>query len=107
MFYQLVEYIKFLLKYTNQHGVHSPFVFNLVTKCFYDTTHYEGYSKLLDYKKELLKNNAKVKVTDLGVGSHATKQQHRCISEIAKNAGTSNARAKLLYRLSVYLKCEN
>lgn len=107
MFYQVVEYIKFLLKSTNQHGVHSPFVFNLVTKCFYDTTYYGAYSKLSDYKKDLLKNNTKVKVTDLGVGSHATKQQHRSISEIAKNAGTSNARAKLLYKLSIYFKFEN
>ncbi|WP_394970808.1 hypothetical protein [uncultured Croceitalea sp.] len=32
---QLVTYLKFLLKSTNQHGVHSPFVFNYLTKCLY------------------------------------------------------------------------
>jgi predicted O-methyltransferase YrrM len=107
MFYQIKSYIKFLIKSTNQHGVHSPFVFNLVTKCFYDSSNYETYKQILSYKKALLKNSAKIKVTDLGVGSHATKQQNRLISEIAKNAGTTIARAKLLYRLSSYFKSEN
>lgn len=30
-----MKYLKFLLKSSNQHGVHSPFVYSLVTKCFY------------------------------------------------------------------------
>ncbi|OYX26392.1 MAG: methyltransferase [Flavobacteriales bacterium 32-35-8] len=107
MLYQIKQYIKFLFKSTNQHGVHSPFVFNLVTKCFYDTSHYEAYKQIITYKKELLKNRTNIKVTDLGVGSHATKQQKRLVSEMAKNAGTTNKRAKLLYRLSTYFKFEN
>lgn len=32
---QIINYLKFLIKSTNQHGVHSPFVFNYVTKCLY------------------------------------------------------------------------
>ncbi|WP_190809313.1 hypothetical protein [Flagellimonas sp. S3867] len=35
MFFKLKSYLKFLLKSTNQHGVHSPFVFAFVTKCLY------------------------------------------------------------------------
>lgn len=31
------SYIQFLLNSTNEHGVHSPFVYNLITKCFYST----------------------------------------------------------------------
>ncbi|WP_100615136.1 O-methyltransferase [Confluentibacter citreus] len=107
MLYQAIQYIKFLIKSTNQHGVHSPFVYNLITKCFYDSSDYEAYKLISDYKKELLKNRTKISVTDLGAGSHATKQQERVVSEIAKNAGTINKRAKLLYRLSTYFKFEN
>jgi predicted O-methyltransferase YrrM len=33
--YQIRTYITFLLKSTNQHGVHSPFVYGLLTKCIY------------------------------------------------------------------------
>ncbi|MEZ7917698.1 MAG: class I SAM-dependent methyltransferase, partial [Patiriisocius sp.] len=35
MLYTLKSYIKFLLKSTNEHGVHSPFVYSLLTKCIY------------------------------------------------------------------------
>ncbi len=35
MFFKIKAYIKFLFKSTNQHGVHSPFVYDLVTRCFY------------------------------------------------------------------------
>ncbi len=100
--YQLLQYIKFLLKSTNQHGVHSPFVYNLITKCFYDKTEYTAYKHILNYKNALLKNKTGIKVTDLGAGSQMMKQNERIISSMAKNAGSTNKRAKLLYRLVNY-----
>lgn len=39
----LLSYLKFWWHSKNQHGVHSPFVFDLVTKCFYDRSHYNAY----------------------------------------------------------------
>jgi predicted O-methyltransferase YrrM len=107
MLYKATQYIKFLIKSSNQHGVHSPFVYNLVTKCFYDNKEYGAYKIILNYKKALLKNNSKIEVKDLGAGSQIMKQQKRSVSKIAKNAGTSNKRAKLLYRLVSYFKFEN
>jgi len=35
MYFKFISYLKFLLKSTNAHGVHSPFVFTFVTKCLY------------------------------------------------------------------------
>jgi hypothetical protein len=35
MFFRKISYFKFLLESTNQHGVHSPFVFDFVTKGLY------------------------------------------------------------------------
>jgi len=35
MWFRFVSYLKFLAKSTNQHGVHSPFVFKYVTQCLY------------------------------------------------------------------------
>lgn len=32
----IFRYLKFLWRSTNAHGVHSPFVYDLVTKCFYN-----------------------------------------------------------------------
>lgn len=33
--FKFIRYISFLFKSTNQHGIHSPFVYNLVTRCLY------------------------------------------------------------------------
>ena len=32
----IISYLKFLIRSTNQHGVHSPFVYNFVTRCLYN-----------------------------------------------------------------------
>ena len=44
--HSIKSYLKFLWNSKNQHGVHSPVVYNLVTKCFYDKTNYQEYSIL-------------------------------------------------------------
>jgi len=107
MFYQIIQYLKFLLKSTNQHGVHSPFVYNLVTQCLYDTSKYEAYKHITAYRKQLLQNKTKINMTDLGAGSNITKLRKRKVSEIARNAGTTMKRAKGLYRVVTYFKPNN
>jgi len=102
--FQIIEYIKFLFKSTNQHGVHSPFVYDLVTKCFYDKTKYDTYSSLSDYRKSLLKNRKQIKITDFGAGSRVFKSNLRSINSIAKTSGSALKRAKLLYRIVDYFK---
>jgi hypothetical protein len=48
---QLVKsYLKFLWDSKNEHGVHSPFVFLLVTKCFYDKANLEPYFPNMETK---------------------------------------------------------
>ncbi|MDO7172747.1 O-methyltransferase [Mariniflexile sp. AS56] len=106
MTHQIKSYLKFLLKSSNEHGVHSPFVYNLVTKCFYDHSTYEAYKNIETYKENLLQIKTKITVTDLGAGSTVIKENQRNISEITKNAGSTNKRAKLLYRLSSYFNFE-
>ena len=106
MLYQSIQYIRFLFNATNQHGVHSPFVFNLVTQCFYDTSDHEAYDHLKQYRQELLNDKRRIHVTDLGAGSQVMKRQERKISNIAGSAGTTLSRAKLLFRLSQYFNCQ-
>ena len=46
----ITSYLKFLWNSKNEHGVHSPFVFLLVTKCFYDKTTLDLYFPNLETK---------------------------------------------------------
>ncbi|MCB0463380.1 MAG: class I SAM-dependent methyltransferase [Flavobacteriaceae bacterium] len=104
MLYQIKQYLKFLKTSTNQHGVHSPFVFDLVTKCLYNKTIYPDYHKITSYKKQLKHSKQKLQITDLGAGSQKFKSNIRSVSDIAKHVSISTKHAKLLYRLTTYLK---
>ena len=102
--HQILSYIKFLLKSSNQHGVHSPFVYDLVTKCFYDRTEHPEYAALTTYRSELLQNTEKITITDFGSGSKVFKSDERAINAIAKTSGTSLKNSKLLFRIVRYFQ---
>ncbi|MEO5776448.1 MAG: class I SAM-dependent methyltransferase [Flavobacterium sp.] len=107
MLHLIKSYLNFLWKSKNEHGVHSPFVFNLVTKCFYDKKKYAEYSILKNYRNSLLANKNTIEVTDFGVGSRVFKNNTRAINQIAKNAGISAKRAELLFRITNYFQPNN
>ena len=98
------SYLKFLLNSKNEHGVHSPFVFDLVTKCFYDTTKYPEYEVLKSYRKSLLENKNTIEVTDFGAGSRVFKSNTREISKIAQTAGITPKNTELLFRIVRYFQ---
>ncbi len=104
MIFEAVSYLKFLWRSTNQHGVHSPFVFDLVTKCFYDGVQYPEYELLANHRKRLLADKNFISVADFGAGSRVFKSNERQISAIAKNAGINEKRARLLFRICRYFK---
>lgn len=103
--FQIIAYFKFLFASTNEHGVHSPFVYDLVTKCFYNKKPLPIYIKLQQYRAELLANTASISVTDFGAGSRVFNSSKRQISAIAKTAGIPPKRAQLLARLTQYFNC--
>lgn len=104
MFFQIKSYLKFLWQSKNEHAVHSPFVFDLVTKCFYDKESKPAYRVLTAYRNSLLENKNTIEVTDFGAGSKVFKSNTRQISKIAKTAGISQKRAELLFRITNYFQ---
>lgn len=79
--------------------MHSPFIFALVTKCFYDRHYYEEYEELKSYRAKLLKNKNSITITDLGSGSKVFKTDRRYIDTMAKTSGSSLKQSKLLFRM--------
>jgi predicted O-methyltransferase YrrM len=104
MLFQIKSYIKFLWHSKNEHAVHSPFVFHLITKCFYDKELKPEYTVLKEYRNSLLENKNTIEVTDFGAGSKVFKSNTRKISKIAKTAGISPKRAQLLFRITNYFQ---
>ncbi|PZX94944.1 class I SAM-dependent methyltransferase [Flavobacterium aquariorum] len=107
MLFQIKSYLQFLWHSKNEHAVHSPFVFSLLTKCFYDKKFKSEYNVLKNYRKDLLLNKNTIEVTDFGAGSHVFKSNTRQIAQIAKTAGISIKRAQLLFRIVNYFKPES
>jgi len=64
MVYKFISYLKFLMKSTNQHGVHSPFVYNFVTKGLYTksrkSTLIKNYSELKKLSNREIKVLSKI-----------------------------------------------
>ena len=56
MFYRQRKYFQFLLKSSNQHGVHSPFVYQLITQCLYKKIDKNSWKTFQNSNNELLKN---------------------------------------------------
>ncbi|MCB0466005.1 MAG: class I SAM-dependent methyltransferase, partial [Aequorivita sp.] len=107
MIHQSKSYIKFLRLSKNKHGVHSPFVFDLVTKCFNDKKKYPEYGVLKSHRKALLSDSSMIEMKDFGQGSRVFKGNSRKVSAVVKNAGMRKKRQKLLFRLANYFKSEN
>jgi predicted O-methyltransferase YrrM len=103
----ILSYLKFIWNSKNEHGVHSPFVFDLVTKCFYDKKKYPEYEVLKSYRKSLLNNHTTIEVTDFGAGSRVFTSNQRKVSAIAKNAGICPKNAELLFRMVRYFQPES
>jgi predicted O-methyltransferase YrrM len=96
--------IKFLSHYFSAkngkgHGIHSPFVFEFVTKVLNDKTDYDDYKKVEVQRKKLLQDQAELKIEDYGAGSSSGKSSIRSISSIAKTAVKLKKYSQLLYRI--------
>lgn len=94
------QYTKYISKARNRHGIHSPFVYDLLDTVVYDKTNFSEYETVKAIRKQLLSRTDEIEITDLGAGSTVNKSNKRKVSDIAKNSAKGGKWGELLYRLS-------
>jgi len=96
-----LKYLKHWITASNGkgHGMHSPFVFEFITKILNDKTFYPEYEKVEALRNQLLNDNTVLEVEDFGAGSVIDKKSKRSVSSIAKNAAKPKKFGQLLFRI--------
>ena len=82
--------------------MHSPFVFEFITKVLNDKTNYPEYEKVEALRDQLLNDHTILEIEDFGAGSMMGKKNRRSISSIAKNAAKPKKFGQLLFRMIKY-----
>ena len=100
--YYLSKYIKYCLfsAYKRGHGIHSPFVFNLISKVFRNKINPEVVFKIEKIRQLMIADKRKINVTDYGSGSERMKSNLRKVSEIAKYSAVPRKYGILLAKLT-------
>ena len=95
------KFINYYLSASNGkgHGIHSPFVFEFITKVLNDNTNYPAYKELEELRRRLLTDQTILTIEDFGAGSSVSRSNQRTIASIAKNAAKSKKFGHLLYRM--------
>lgn len=101
------DYLKHYFTAKSRHGVHSPFIYELIDNVIYDFNAKTEYLTIEQIREQLLQSEAKVTVVDLGAGSHINKDQVKEVRQIAKGTLKSPRLAQLLYRLVAHFQPKN
>lgn len=94
-----VRYLLYLLRSVNEHGIHSPFVFELYTQIIRSHSPYYIFEQIEAIRNDLLHSKEKITVQDLGAGSRVNKNSQRRIKDIARHSLKNAKTAQLLFRL--------
>lgn len=96
-----IKYLRYYLTASNGkgHGIHSPFIFQFITRVLNDHTQYKEYDKVEKLRQQFLNDRTVLTIQDFGAGSSVSKTNQRSVASIAKNASKSKKLAQLLFRM--------
>jgi predicted O-methyltransferase YrrM len=96
------RYLKYLLfsRYRRGHGIHSPFVFELVSNVFRNKIDPDIVCSIERIRKKLISDPGLINVNDLGAGSKKMKTSQRKVSEIARYSAVSKKYGVFLSNMS-------
>lgn len=105
-YFKIKNSLKYYLfsRHKKGHGIHSPFVFNLIINVFRDKKFYPEYLTIENYIKKLKQNNQTITYQSFGTRNQIIKSK---ISKIATSSSISKKYGRLLFRLLRYYNSTN
>jgi predicted O-methyltransferase YrrM len=103
------KYIKYYLTAENSkgHGVHSPFVFELIKFVLNDKKKYDVYEPIEKQRQILLNDKTIIEVDDFGAGSTVIKTKQRVVKDIAASSLKPKKYSQLLFRMIQFYNKKN
>lgn len=95
----VLEYIKYRLKAKGRHGIHSPFIYEMVDQCFRSDYSNEEKNVLKSIIQTLKKDKRSIEVEDFGAGSHTLGKQRK-VHQILATSSSKGKFGKRFYQMA-------
>lgn len=101
-FFLTRKYLKYIImsRYKKGHGVHSPFVFDIVSRIFRNKIDPRIVNRIEKVRKRLLNDKKTIEVLDLGSGSEKMKSNYRKVSDIVRYSAVNKKYGVFLANLA-------
>lgn len=99
----VLEYIKYRWNAKGRHGTHSPFIYDLVDKCFAITLNVSFRDQRNKLFQQLSADKTVIHVKDHGAGSRKMNNE-RSIQQLFRNSSSKGKYGELLYKLAAHYK---
>jgi predicted O-methyltransferase YrrM len=102
LFFRFRTHLKYLIfwRHRKGHGIHSPFVFDIVNRIFRNKITPTIVSTVENLRKKMISDRRMIDFTDLGSGAASGKEGQRQLSKIARHSPVSRKYGILLSRLA-------
>ena len=95
----ILNYLIYRYKSVNEHGVHSPFVFELLLSTIYNKKKFYAYLPIEKLRGNLSLSRQEITCIDLGAGSAVNNQTTKSVQTILHAAAKPPKYSQLLFRL--------
>lgn len=103
IFYRFILLISSLFRYLfsaqNQHGLHSPFVFDLYRNTIEKDGLLPDFEPIQQIRNAMRQRSEQIQITDFGAGSKINTSSVRAVRDVARNSEKPPRLGRLFYRL--------
>ena len=104
-----IKYLKYYLfsKHKKGHGIHSPFLFNLIQNVFNKNIIDTNLQKVFKLHDQYKKSKELIEFNEIGAGSSYKTTKKQTIGLIVKRSSINKKYGKLIYDLVQYFDCKD